>query len=188
MKRQFVALGLVVALGATVGVVGRGTHDAARAAALHPSRVVRASGADRSLPLRDVAAAAAERTDADQADADQVDTGGKRPSHEDDPEDDLHRPAPRRSSRAAHERDAALQSTSGYHASATTPMPAPMQNFNGLNNARNPTGSTNITPPDTNIAVGTHYILEAVNQSIAVFSKGGALRSGFPTKVNALWS
>src|SRR5689334_8476557 len=124
MKRQLVALGSVVVLAAVLVMVGTGARGADHAGVLHPSRVVRASGADRSLPLRDLTAAGGES-----ADPDQSDVGGKRPSHEGDAEDDLHRPAPRTSSSAAHERDAALQSSTTYHASATASPPA-MPNFN----------------------------------------------------------
>jgi hypothetical protein len=194
MKRGGVGFVVLVVLAAAVGVIGRaGTASSrpSRLAALRPTRIVRSTGNDVSAPLRDLQredeSASADDPDAEQvSDADQV---GNRESHEGDgEEEDLHRPIPSRSATLkAAEQDAAVQPR--VQATATTP-PAPpaMQNFNGINNAKNPTGATTITPPDTNIAVGEHYILEAVNQSIAVYSKTGALRSGFPKKVSALWS
>jgi hypothetical protein len=67
-------------------------------------------------------------------------------------------------------------------------MPSPLVNFNGIDNNLNPTGPTTIRPPDPNADVGPNDIVEVVNQSIAVYSKTGAIRAGYPKAVNALWA
>lgn len=63
-----------------------------------------------------------------------------------------------------------------------TPMPAPLQSFNGITN------STTIIPPDTVGDVGVNEYLQWVNLRWAVYNKNtGALIAG-PTAGNSFWS
>lgn len=48
--------------------------------------------------------------------------------------------------------------------------------------------SVNVAPPDPVIDVGPNHIVEAVNSSLAVFSKAGTIAAGFPKSINTLWS
>ena len=59
-------------------------------------------------------------------------------------------------------------------------MPAPLQNFEGINNRNG------ALPPDTNGAVGPNHYVQWVNLSIAVYSKTGTLLAG-PVNGNFLW-
>ena len=60
-------------------------------------------------------------------------------------------------------------------------MPAPLQNFEGINNRNQ------VLPPDTNGAVGPNHYVQWVNLSIAVYSRTGTLLAG-PVNGNLLWS
>lgn len=43
-------------------------------------------------------------------------------------------------------------------------------------------------PPDPNIAVGPNHIVQLVNSEIAIYSKDGAILSGYPKKLSSLWA
>ena len=60
-------------------------------------------------------------------------------------------------------------------------MPAPLQNFAGVDNVNG------YYPPDTNGDVGLHHYVQIVNASFAVYSKTGALLYG-PVDNNTVWS
>ena len=72
--------------------------------------------------------------------------------------------------------DAALQLRPG-----STNMPAPIQNFEGVNNA------DGVYPPDTNGDVGPNHYIQWVNLHFAIYSKTGTTLYG-PAAGNTLWS
>ncbi|MCC7278753.1 MAG: hypothetical protein IT487_10620 [Chromatiaceae bacterium] len=65
-------------------------------------------------------------------------------------------------------------------AAGATPMPAPLQNFPGMDNVNG------YYPPDTNGDVGPNHYVQIVNVSLAVYSKTGDLLYG-PVDNNTLW-
>src|SRR5512146_3108591 len=60
-------------------------------------------------------------------------------------------------------------------------IPAPLQNFDGVNNVNG------VLPPDTNGDVGPNHYVQWVNLSFAIYSKSGTLLYG-PAAGNTLWS
>ena len=68
------------------------------------------------------------------------------------------------------------------------PMPAPLQNFAGMNFADACTGGQCGAgwPPDTNGDVGPNHYIQAVNDAYAIYNKTGTLLASFTE--NALWS
>lgn len=71
-----------------------------------------------------------------------------------------------------------------WSATADLPLldiPAPLQNFDGVNNVNG------VLPPDTNGDVGPNHYMQWVNLSFAIYSKTGALLYG-PAAGNTLWS
>ncbi len=60
-------------------------------------------------------------------------------------------------------------------------IPAPLQNFEGVNNVNG------VLPPDTNGDVGPNHYVQWVNLSFAIYSKSGALLYG-PAAGNTLWT
>ena len=67
-------------------------------------------------------------------------------------------------------------------------MPAPLQNFAGMNFADTCTGGQCGAgwPPDTNGDVGPNHYIQAVNDAYAIYNKTGTLLASFTE--NALWS
>lgn len=79
-------------------------------------------------------------------------------------------------------RDPVLQdSPFGRDTTVTPNIPAPLQNFDGINNVNG------VLPPDTNGDVGPNHYVQTVNLSYAVYSKTGALLLG-PRNTNLIWS
>jgi hypothetical protein len=64
---------------------------------------------------------------------------------------------------------------------ATLNIPAPVQNFDGLNNVNG------VVPPDTNGDVGPNHYMQWINVSFAIYDKSGTLLYG-PAAGNTLWS
>ncbi|HLO14906.1 MAG TPA: hypothetical protein VK206_08755, partial [Anaerolineales bacterium] len=102
------------------------------------------------------------------------------------PDPDLNelRPLPKRGSGAPKNLpgkflDPVLQQNSGTV--STLNIPAPLQNFDGLNNLNG------VLPPDTNGDVGPNHYMQWINLSFAIYSKTGALLYG-PAAGNTLWS
>ena len=90
-----------------------------------------------------------------------------------------------------------LKQASGTEAPAQTPMsatapaapmPAPIQNFAGMNYSDACTGGQcgSGWPPDTNGDVGPNHYIQAVNDAYAIYNKTGTLLASFTE--NALWS
>jgi hypothetical protein len=70
---------------------------------------------------------------------------------------------------------------------ALAPMPAPIQNFDGLSFTQTVTGGQAGAgfPPDVNGDVGPNHYIQAVNDAWAIYSKTGTLLAAFTE--NALW-
>jgi hypothetical protein len=118
---------------------------------------------DTSLPLRDIAPAAA-------------------PDANEKKEHKQHKYPVSAPGSAA---DPVVQSAIG-----ATAAPSLASNFEGVGAGfSGPQGSFTVTgaPPDTNAAVGPNHIVEVVNTSLAVFGKTGNVIYG-PVPTNTLWS
>lgn len=69
-----------------------------------------------------------------------------------------------------------------------SPMPVPIQNFDGLDNADNQkVAGLHLVPPDTQGDVGPNHYVQWVNLVFAIWDKSGKLLYG-PTAGNALWA
>jgi hypothetical protein len=70
---------------------------------------------------------------------------------------------------------------------ALAPMPAPIQNFDGLSFTQSVTGGQAGAgfPPDVNGDVGPNHYIQSVNDAWAIYSKTGTLLAAFTE--NALW-
>jgi hypothetical protein len=75
-------------------------------------------------------------------------------------------------------------------APASTATPTPLMTFEGLSDDDNAAVlGFRVVPPDTNGDVGTVHYVQLVNILIGVYDKAtGALASGFPKPINAIWS
>ena len=79
--------------------------------------------------------------------------------------------------------DPVVQSQAG-----NTPMPGPIQSFEGISNAAQfPVIGTKYTPPDTNGDVGPNHYFQTVNVTLAIYDKTGTLLLG-PLANNTVWS
>ncbi|HEY0229619.1 MAG TPA: hypothetical protein VGC55_00085 [Dokdonella sp.] len=81
-----------------------------------------------------------------------------------------------------------LRAAEGPPNVARAPMPAPLQNFDGLSFNSSTTGGQagGGWPPDVNGDVGPNHYIEAVNDAWAIYAKTGTLLASFTE--NSLWS
>ena len=94
-------------------------------------------------------------------------------------------PGPERSARAFEVPGAAEREPAGYdplvqRMPGAAPMPATLQNFEGVSNINS------VLPPDTDGQVGPNHYVQMVNLSTAIYDKAGNLLYG-PFRPNTLW-
>lgn len=163
------------------GAAGTLTAPVVRAASKSPVTVIHAKRAGVSLPVTTMRRFAPGNTVAvNDAGAPNTDAAPDGPSGG---RVQTNLPIPLKKSRGFHDPFVQRGFARFSARRATGPTITTGANFNGVSSA---TGKCGCAPPDTNAAVGLHYVVESVNSAFAVYRKDGSMILP-PTPINAVF-